>query len=210
MVKRKYLCSFILIIIGLLLIGYGFMTHYHFYKDKNNYINESKKEIIKYYDDTSIKDDITDNTDKSIEINDINDNVNNVFAVISIPKINLEKSLYNIDSTENNVKYNVEILKGSTMPNELYSHLFLASHSGSNYNAYFNNLSKLELNDEIYLLFNGVKYTYEVNSIFEVEKDGKIEINDTNNVKMLTLITCHIGTNKQIVVNSYLINEEIY
>ena len=173
MVKRKYLCSFILIIIGLLLIGYGFMKHYHFYKDKNNYINESKKEIIKYYDDTSIKDD-------------------------------------NIDSTENNVKYNVEILKGSTMPNEFYSHLFLASHSGSNYNAYFSNLSKLELNDEIYLLFNGVKYTYEVNSIFEVEKDGKIEINDTNNVKMLTLITCHIGTNKQIVVNSYLINEEIY
>ena len=96
------------------------------------------------------------------------------------------------------------------MPNEFYSHLFLASHSGSNYNAYFNNLSKLELNDEIYLLFNGVKYTYEVNNIFEVEKDGKIEINDTNNVKMLTLITCHIGTNKQIVVNSYLINEEIY
>lgn len=210
MVKRKYLCSFILIIIGLLLIGYGFMTHYHFYKDKNNYINESKKEIIKYYDDTSIKDDTTDNTDKFIEINDTNDNVNNVFAVISIPKINLEKSLYNIDSTENNVKYNVEILKGSTMPNELYSHLFLASHSGSNYNAYFNNLSKLELNDKIYLLFNGVKYTYEVNSIFEIEKDGKIEINDTNNVKMLTLITCHIGINKQIVVNSYLINEEIY
>ena len=72
MVKRKYLCSFILIIIGLLLIGYGFMKHYHFYKDKNNYINESKKEIIKYYDDTSIKDDITDNTDKFIEINGTN------------------------------------------------------------------------------------------------------------------------------------------
>ena len=168
------------------------------------------EEIIKYYDDTSIKDDITDNTDKSIEINDTNDNVNNVFAVISIPKINLEKGLYNIDSAENNVKYNVEILKGSIMPNEFYSHLFLASHSGSNYNAYFNNLPKLELNDKIYILFNGVKYTYEINSIFEVEKDGKIEINDTNNVKMLTLITCHIGTNKQIVVNSYLINEDIH
>lgn len=210
MVKRKYLYNLVLITIGLLLIIYGVMIYYYLYKQKKDSINKSKKEIIKYYEDTSTKDNINSNNDEVIEIKDVNDNTNNIFAVISIPKINLEKSLYNMNSNQNNVKYNVEILKGSTMPNELYSHIFLASHSGTNNNAYFNDLPKLELLDNIYLFFDGIKYTYEINNIFEIEKDGKIEINDTNNVKMLTLITCHIGTNKQIVVNSYLIEEEIY
>lgn len=206
---QKRLYSLIFITFGLLLIIYGINSYYEYYKLQYNDINNHDMELKKTYQDNTIKvNEIEENNIEQIEskIEIIEDSP---IATISIPSINLEKVLYDIDSKLNNVNYNIEILKESIMPNKEHSHLFLASHSGNNYNAYFNDLPKLEIGDDIYIFYDGIKYTYEINKIFEVDKDGKIEINGISNIKMLTLITCHIGTNKQIVVNSYLINEEI-
>lgn len=204
--------------LGIILITYGIITYFSLYKKQYYDKDNNNIKVKEFYQDTSIKEEIDDseninlvNNDK-IEINSKQENIIEDIPVanISIPSINLERVIYDIDSSLNDVNYNIEILKGSTMPNEISSHLFLASHSGSNYNAYFNNLSKLKIKDKIYIFYKGIKYTYEVNKIFEVDKDGKIEINGISNIKMLTLITCHIGTDKQIVVNSYLVREDIY
>lgn len=211
MVNKKKLYSFICIILGLLFMTYGIINYYQFYK--RGYIDDKKKDIdIKEFYDTTSHNNYIENSTMDIEEQKVSkeNTIDNVIAIINIPKINLERGLYDINSEQNNVDYNVEILDGSIMPNEENSHLFLASHSGSSKYAYFNDLSKLEIGDKINLFFEGTKYIYEVNKIFEVEKDEKIDINGLSNVKMLTLITCHIGTNKQIVVNSHLIEEEIY
>lgn len=211
MVNKKKLYSYICIILGLLFITYGIINYYQFYK--RGYIDDKKKDmdIKEFYDITSQNNHI-ENSTMDIEEQKVSEEntIDNVIATINIPKINLERGLYDIKSKYNNVDYNIEILDGSIMPNEENSHLFLASHSGTNKYAYFNDLSKLEIGDKINLFFEGTKYIYEVNKIFEVEKDGKIDINGLSNIKMLTLITCHIGTNKQIVVNSHLMEEEIY
>lgn len=214
--QRKKLYRLIFIVIGLSLIIYGMNSYYEYYKPNHNNQNNNVK-LEKIYQDTNNKENHDYLIDKDIieentieEIDNKNDIIeDNSFATISIPSINLEKVLYDIDSNLNNVNYNIEILKESIMPSEEYSHLFLASHSGNNYNAYFNDLPKLKIGDKIYIFYDGIKYTYEINKIFEVDKDGKIEMNGISNIKMLTLITCHIGTNKQIIVNSYLINEEL-
>ena len=211
MVNKKKLYSYICIILGLLFITYGIINYYQFYK--RGYIDDKKKDMdIKEFYDTTSQNNHIENSTMDIEEQKVSEEntIDNVIATINITKINLERGLYDINSEQNNVDYNVEILDGSIMPNEENSHLFLASHSGASKYAYFNDLSKLEIGDKINLFFEGTKYIYEVNKIFEVEKDGKIDINGLSNVKMLTLITCHIGTNKQIVVNSHLIEEEIY
>lgn len=211
MVNKKKLYNYICIILGLLFITYGIINYYQFYK--RGYIDDKKKDMdIKEFYDTTSQNNHIENSTMDIEEQKVSEEniIDNVIAIINIPKINLERGLYDIKSQYNNVDYNIEILDGSIMPNEANSHLFLASHSGTSKYAYFNDLSKLEIGDKINLFFEGTKYIYEVNKIFEVEKDGKIEIDGLSNVKMLTLITCHIGTNKQIVVNGHLIEEEIY
>ncbi len=131
--------------------------------------------------------------------NDINNN--DYIGIISIPKINLKKGLVDINSKNNNVKYNIEILNNSTMPDKDISNLFLASHSGNGKNAYFNKLYELDINDYIYFYYNDIKYTYIVSDIYKVDKIGKINIGRNNNNKMITLITCdQVDKTKQIVL----------
>ena len=51
----------------------------------------------------------------------------NYIATIKIPKINLEKGLVEPSSDLNNIKYGIQILKDSSMPNKEKSNLILAS-----------------------------------------------------------------------------------
>lgn len=135
----------------------------------------------------------------------------NYIGILEIPKIKLKRGLVDINSKRNNVKYNIQIIKSSTMPNVKNGNFILASHSGGGYNAFFTNLYKLNMGDETYVYFNNVKYTYKITDIYEVEKTGRVEINRDYNKTILTMITCS-QTNKkvQIVFISELINEEIY
>ncbi len=121
-------------------------------------------------------------------------------AVLKIPKINLEKGLVDINSKYNNVKYNIEIIKGSSMPNIDKGNLILASHSGNSKISYFKNLNKLKINDDVIIKYQGNDYIYKVKNIYEIEKTGKASILKNNEKKTLTLITCKHNTNKQIVI----------
>lgn len=125
------------------------------------------------------------------------DNIGN----IKIDKINLENKLYDIDSNKNNVDLNVTILKGSIEPTNDNSIMFIAAHSGYGDKAYFRNLDKLDINDEIILEYKNVKYKYIVIDKWEEKKDGDIEVNKTKE-KQLILTTCSTkDKNKQLVIN---------
>ena len=131
-------------------------------------------------------------------------------AVIKIPKIFLEKGLYPKDSPYNQVDKNIEILKESIMPTEEHSHVILASHAGTSPVAYFNRLNELEKGDKIYLYYQNKVYLYEVKRKYEIEKTGYANIKRNIEQKYLTMITCKIGTNQQIVVMTECISEEEY
>ena len=125
------------------------------------------------------------------------DNIGN----IKIDKINLENKLYDIDSNKNNVDLNVTILKESIEPTNDNSIMFIAAHSGYGDKAYFRNLDKLDINDEIILEYKNVKYKYIVIDKWEEKKDGDIEVNKTKE-KQLILTTCSTkDKNKQLVIN---------
>ena len=121
-------------------------------------------------------------------------------AVIKIPKINLERGLVDRNSYLNDVKYNIEILKESSMPDEVGGNVILASHSGTARISYFKNLHKLTIGDSISINYKSTIYNYKVVDIYEIDKTGTAEIIRNKNKSTLTLITCKHNSNKQIVV----------
>ena len=137
-----------------------------------------------------------------------NDN-EDFIAVLEIPKINLKKELYDITSKKNNVNKNIEILNGSDYPNVKNGNFILAGHSGTGQYAYFNNLVKLALDDYAYIYYNGIKYSYKLKRFYEIDKTGSANIIKNKNTSSLTLITCKINTNKQLVFAFDLDNESV-
>lgn len=108
---------------------------------------------------------------------------------ITIPKININKPLYDINSEKNNIEENITILKGSTYPDQDNSTLFIAAHSGDNKISFFENLDQLKKDDEITITYNNQNYTYIVKDIYEKEKDGYIT-GPIEKKKQLILTTC--------------------
>jgi len=201
MIKKIFLfmgISFIVISVFL-----SFNIYYNSLKLKN-----IEKEGIENYIIKSTEN-ISEESEKVIKENTIKKNVN-YYAVLEIPKINLKKGLYEKNSYMNNVNRSVYILKESVFPNEQeISNIYLASHSGNSKVSYFKNLYKVNINDYIYLFFNGNKYIYEVYDKYEIDKKGLLHINKTDKSN-ITLITCKVGTDKQYVFNAELKQVEKY
>ncbi len=117
----------------------------------------------------------------------------NYFAILEIPKINLKKELY--QDEKNNVDQNIYVHPKSIFPNQNKSHVILASHSGSSSIAYFKNLYKLKVNDEVKLYYNQNIYIYNIKEIEYQAKTGTLYLKqDYSN--LLTLITCTYQNNK--------------
>ena len=172
--------SYLLIVVGALLVLFNKL---YYFEDKNIIVNNIKN---------------------NSSINYVKDN--KYIMYLKIPKINLYKGLYSIDSGKNNVKYNIEILSNSNMPNEKNGNLILAAHSGNGKNAYFNNLKKLSLNDEVNVFYDNIEYKYKVVDIYEINKTGKAVIRRNKNKNTLTMITCSTkDKTKQIVIVSELL-----
>lgn len=125
--------------------------------------------------------------------------------VLEIPKVNLRRGIYSKDSKWNSIEYNVTILEESNFPDEEYGNVILAAHNGPADIAYFNQLHQLEVGDMAYVYYNGIKYGYEVSDIYDVAKDGTVEISRNQNLNTLTLITCKKSTSdRQLVIILYL------
>ncbi len=171
---RKNIISLLLIVIGLSL------PIVSKYDDCLNKYKENEK-INNYINNSNIK--------------------NNYLLILEIPKIKLKKGIYPINSKDNDISKSIIILKESNIDNNT---ILLASHSGTNNNAYFNNIKKLIKKDIIYIYMNNKKYTYEVTDIYYIEKNGYLEIN-YNLENKLILITCStIDNKKQLIVKSNL------
>ena len=205
--KKKFKSQFLVIgslsiLVGISIIGYHIYSDYRLKNIEDNNIQE-------FFNEEQNEETIQEEVFVEVENKNVDENNYDYIAVLEIPKINLKRGLSQ-DKYYNNVNRNVEILKGSTMPNISKGNFILAGHSGSGRVAYFRNLNKLTIGDISYIYYGGIKYTYKVNNIYDIEKTGTATITRDLNKTTLTMITCRHNTNKQIVIISELINQESY
>ena len=126
----------------------------------------------------------------------------NVYNFLKIDKINLQRRLYDKNDINNDVDKNVELLYPDSLRDIENSNVVLAAHSGSASIAFFDDLDRLELGDNITLIVNKQNYFYEVKKVEEVIKDGNIEIASQNR-NLLYLTTCSKNDDgKQLIITA--------
>ena len=187
-----------LIVIGsfLILSGIG-LIGYDYYSNKV-IDNQEDLAIEEFYQEEETEEPVEEINEEPKE--EKKEEKINYIAVLKIPKIKLVRGLVDRNSYQNNIKYNVQILKDSSMPDEDKGNVILAAHSGNARISYFKNLDKLVIGDDISIEYNSVIYNYKVVDIYLIDKTGTAEIIRDKNKSTLTLITCKHNTNKQIIV----------
>ena len=205
----KLVASFIFLIGSFMYIGriaYNYYVELRDYNKAQEFLNIGKEEIeeIKVdIDKEEIKEQPKQEEKKTSNYKYI--------GVLEIPKINIKRGFLNIKDKGNNVNKNLQVIKGSDMPNVKNGNLIIAAHSGNSYISYFKNLHKLSNDDVAYVYFNNIKYTYKVVGKYDAEKNGKVTIHRDNKKNTLTLITCsQTDKTKQIVYILELESEENY
>ncbi len=111
-------------------------------------------------------------------------------GVLEIPKIGLKRGFYNVDNRYNNIQYNVTMVRGSNLPDVYQGNLILMAHSGDAYISYFAYLYRLNIGDNVYVTYNGVKYHYNIVNIYNVPKSGALRLIRNHEKTTLTMITC--------------------
>ena len=142
---------------------------------------------------------------KIVDLINIDNNRNNSLFELYIPRINLRHFVYAIDSSLNDVDYNVEILENSNLENNLF---FLAAHSGSGSVSYFDDLVYLEKGDIIWISGYIKRYVFVVEKSFYIQKNGYFEANYNSDGNTLFLITCSLKyVDRQLIVKANLISQ---
>lgn len=113
---------------------------------------------------------------------------------ICIPKINLNEKVYNFNDSRNDVDKGIMIVKDYDFY-KMKGSLILASHSGNSSISYFKNLYILKKNDIVKILYNGDEYIYQINEIYDINKNGKFKYNSSD--KTIYLITCDKNNKKR-------------
>ena len=205
----KLVASFIFLIGSFMYIGriaYNYYVELRDYNKAQEFLKigkEESEEIKVDIDEEEIKEQPKQEEKKTSNYNYI--------GVLEIPKINIKRGFLNIKDKGNNVNKNLQVIKGSDMPNVKNGNLIIAAHSGNSYISYFKNLHKLSNDDVAYVYFNNIKYTYKVAGKYDAEKNGKVTIHRDNKKNTLTLITCsQTDKTKQIVYILELESEENY
>ena len=187
MKKSRKVLGFLLVIVGVLLIVINLTITKKEKELENKKISNTLDNIVLYK-----------NTDDDLYT-----------SILSIPKINLRKGIYDINDKRNNVEDNIMIDRNSIYPDNYPSNVILTAHSGISKKAYFDDLKYLDQDSLIELYYNHVKYVYKIDHYYYVEKTGKVKLDYNHKKKTITLITCS-NVDKQVVYIGYLIDEREY
>lgn len=189
--KKLMIIGKILILLSLAMF-ISFLIYSYYQNNKeiemiDNYIEETK--IIEEQIDVQEQEVIEEKQEQKI----------NYTAVLEIPSINLKRGV--VDSTKNfnSINYAISVDKNSNYPDK-EGNFILYAHSGNSSIAYFKNLNKVEIDDEVYIYYNGVKYKYKIFTKYDIEKTGKAEVLFSNTEKYITLITCNQNRNGYQVI----------
>lgn len=177
--------------------------------------NHNKQNVDKYIKETStiveneeiIQAEETNNETKD-ENNKENNKTINYTAILEIPSINLKQGIVNSTKNFNSINYAISVDKHSNYPDK-EGNFILYAHSGNSSIAYFRNLNKVNINDKVYVYYNGIKYEYIITNKYDIKKTGTANIIKSNTDKYITLITCNPNKDGYQIVIIGKIKKEI-
>ena len=191
--KKKRISPNTVALIGAFVITLGgFFILYNFISDKKlfayDYMNEqiynNNETEIYSVNTTEITTDEEENKTQNYQ------DIESYIGYLEIPKIKFRRGFYNITSKLNTVEANIEIIKGSDMPDVTNGNLIIAGHSGTGWKAFFKDLYKLEVGDEAIVTYAGINYKYKITNIYKEKNTGTVSIKRNYDKTTLTLITC--------------------
>ena len=192
------------IISAILLIVGGFFLSYNYIQSKKivayDYMSNvfyNGEEIITITEEEQGNEPIEEEEEEGEVTNDY-------IGYLTIPKINLTKGFLDKRSPENHVDKNILVVNGSNYPSTERGNFIVAGHSGTGWNAFFNDLYKLSIDDIAEVSYKGKKYTYKIVNIYTQPKVGNIAIYRDYSKTTLTLITC---TNNDSTTQTIYIGE---
>ena len=191
--KKKRISPSTVALIGAFVITIGgFFILYNFISDKKLFAYDYMNEQIYDNHENEIYDVNTTevNTDEEETKTKNYQDIESYIGYLEIPKIKFRRGFYNITSKLNTVEANIEIIKGSDMPDVTNGNLIIAGHSGTGWKAFFKNLYKLEVGDEAIVTYAGINYKYKITNIYKQKNTGTVSIKRNYDKSTLTLITC--------------------
>ena len=191
--KKKRISPNTVALIGAFVITLGgFFILYNFISDKKLFAYDYMNEKIYNNNETEIYSvNTTEVTTDEEETKTQNyQDIESYIGYLEIPKIKFRRGFYNIDSKLNTVEANIEIIKGSEMPDATNGNLIIAGHSGTGWKAFFKDLYKLEVGDEAIVTYAGINYKYKITNIYKEKNTGTVSIKRNYDKTTLTLITC--------------------
>ncbi len=201
--KKNLIIGSAFVLIGIVICLSKYLG-YIYLDTKNNY------DIECFFENTNVNKNINIIVDDRKNIKNANLQ-NDYMAILEIPSISLKRGLVDKNNKNNTVSKNIQILETSDMPDVENGVLYLASHSGSSYVSFFKNLYKLSVNEKVYIYYQGYKYEYIIDNIYDTLKDGNIEIYRDHKKTAIALITCKKNAkDTQIVYIGYLVSKEQY
>ncbi len=219
----------ILYIIGIFCIVYPIYSKYLAFKNQTESIYDYKKELsLMKEEELKEKQRQAEEFNKanSLETAIIDSNLVNydlesaynflelgeMMGYISIPKINLELPIYE-GVTVNNLTKGVAHMENTSLPNgRTNTHSVLAGHTGIYEAEIFDNLDKLNSDDEFYITFYGEKSKYRITNESIVLPDDTSSIKVEDGRCLVTLVTCTpktINTHRLLITGERVIDENI-
>ena len=184
----------------LVFVGLGFLTYNYINTKRDlafntmNLLISNDKILADVENEEEVEEETQEQVEEVVEESNTEDNTNKTYEYyigkLEIPKIGFSRGFYDKNSTLNNVKWNIKVLKESDYPDVENGNLIIIGHSGNYSNSYFSNLYKLTNNDVAYIYYKNMRYTYQVVNIYNETKDGDIDIKRNASKNVLTLITC--------------------
>lgn len=197
--KLRNILGIILILFGISLIGATIWMKYD--------TNRKQAEMLESFKNINFDDESNINTnDNSGEIKKHEKSHHIIngkgFAILEIPKLDLKVGI--VQGVEiKDIKYNVGHFPESAMPGEK-GNFAIAGHRVSYFGEPFKEIDKLEKGDKVYVTYNGHKYTYEVEYMYEVTPNQTESLKQTEDAT-ITIVTCTIGAKKRVIVKGKLV-----
>lgn len=196
--------------LGLILLAIMMLAFYFVYLTGLEQKNDN--DVLNYIDNTRIQE---QKVDEEIKRQEVEENPKssyqiNYTAVLEIPKIHLKRGVVNNTKNFNSINYAISVDNSSNYP-DVKGNFVLYAHSGNSPIGYFSRLIDININDDIYVYFNGIKYHYSIFEKYDIEKNGKAKVLSSKDSNYITLITCNQKRKGyQLVLVGKLVNQINY
>lgn len=141
--------------------------------------------------------------EEKVEIGKIN--IGDEIAIIDIPSIGINTVI--VHGIENKyLSHYVCHFENTAMPGA-NGNFAVAGHSSFRYNEVFNDLHKANVGDKINIKTLNEKFTYIITEIFETDPENIEVLNQNNDIKEMTIVTCSNGGADRLIVKA-LIEEQ--